>query len=412
MSHDTMNAGRRGFLKTLGGSAFATSALTAQQPEPGSRRIRLGLIGCGGRGNYLAGQVHHLQAEGESVEFVAACDIYQPRLERTAARLGVKPYRRVQDLLADPAVDAVIIATPDRVHVYNALAAVKADKAVYCEKPLTHWQQFDKLKELVRAVRARRAVFQVGAQWVTDPMWTEAGKSIAKGALGKLTHAQAGYFRHGDNGDHGMPIDDPHAAPGPDLDWDAFLADAPKRPFDVSRFFQWRMYLDYSGGPATDLYPHPMTRLFKTLGVGMPKKVVALGGKYFYEGGRDTPDTFDMLIEYPNGMTVAVLGTITNDTGLDTVIRGSEGTLRFSGDSRLVLTPQDESRKPAAAFGKDETAASHLKDFLSCVRTREQPRCDIELAYAVQVPLIMAMLSWKEGKVAVFDAASEEIHLV
>jgi hypothetical protein len=110
-------------------------------------------------------------------------------------------------------------------------------------------------------------------------------------------------------------------------------------------------------------------------------------------------------------MTVAVLGTITNDTGLDTVIRGSGGTLRFSGDSRLVLTPQDASRKPAA-FGKDETAASHLKDFLNCVRTREQPRCDIELAYAVQVPLIMAMLSWKEGKVAVFDAASEEIHLV
>jgi predicted dehydrogenase len=295
--------------------------------------------------------------------------------------------------------------------VYHALEAVRAGKDVYCEKPLTHWAQFDKLKELVREVRARKTVFQVGAQWVSDPMWTRAAEQVRKGEIGKVIHAQTGYCRHGDGGERGMPVDDPQAQAGRGLDWNAFQADAPRRDFDVSRFFQWRMYLDYSGGPATDLYPHPLTRLLKALGVGMPKKVVAVGGKYFYNGERDVPDTFDMLIEYPEGLTVAVLGTIVNDTGIDTIIRGSEGTITFSGDARLSFAPQPGSKKSWRVISTDRTGHEHMQDFLRCVRTRERTKCDIELGYVVQVPLIMAMQSHVSGKVAYFDAAAEEIRL-
>jgi len=409
-------APRRDFLRTLGTGAVAAtvaSAASAQTTASGSapRPVRVGVIGCGGRGSYLAGKVRELKTAGAAVEIVAVCDIYRSRVERLATQLGAQAYRRSADLLASSAVDAVIVATPDRSHVYESLAAVRAGKDVYCEKPLTHWQQFDQLKILLREVRQRSTVFQVGSQWVSNPMWTEAARHIRNGGLGKITHAQTGYFRHGDSGERGMPIDDAAAQAGPDLDWDTFLADAPKRPFDASRFFQWRMYLDYSGGPSTDLYPHPMTRLFKALGVGLPKKVVAVGGKYFFDGGRDTPDTFDMLIEYPGGMTVSVLGSITNDTPIDTVIRGTEGTLRFTGDSELIRTPQPGGKPGPGRFGHDTTVEDHLTDFLQCIATRAKPRADLELAYTVQVPLIMAMQSWAEGKVAWFEEAEEAIHL-
>lgn len=401
---------RREFLLAMGGSAAAGSVRT-EDSKPG-KRTGIGLIGAGGRGSYLASVIQELKAAGEAVEIVAVCDIYQPRLERAAGRFSAKAYGTSQELLRDPAVDAVIVATPDRVHVYKALEAVEAGKDVYCEKPLTHWTQFDKLKELVRAVRSRNTVFQVGAQWVSDPVWRRAGEMIRKGSIGKPVHAQCGYFRNSDFGERGMPVDDPNARPGPGLDWQAFQADAPPREFSVSRFFQWRLYMDYSGGPATDVYPHPLTRMLRALAPGLPKKVVAVGGKYFWEGGRDVPDTFDLLIEYPQGLTVAVLGSLANDSGVDTVIRGSEGTITFSGKAGLEVTPQPGAHHEATQITSQHYEFDHLRNFLQSIRTREKPCGDLELGYVTQVPLIMGVLAFVNNKVAVFDAATEEIRLV
>ena len=398
---------RRRFLGALG----AAGAASASVPSTANKeRIGMGLIGCGGRGSFLGQVVRQLSQEGEAVDLVAVCDIYQPRRERAAQRLSAKPYRTSSELLEDPRVDAVIVATPDRLHVYHSLEAVRAGKDVYCEKPLTHWKQFDKLKELVREVRQRRNVFQVGAQWVSDPVWLRAAEMVQKGAIGRPVHAQCGYFRFGDGGERGMPVEDPNLRPGASLNWDAFQADAPQRPFSVSRFFQWRMYMDYSGGPSTDLYPHPMTRLFRVLGVNFPKRVVAVGGKYVYNGERDVPDTFDLLIEYPEGLTVAVLGTICNEYGLDTVIRGTEGTLTFE-KSGVLIQPQSGAPKRRQAVTLQRYEHDHMRNLLECIRTRQKPNGDLELGYRVQVPLIMAMRSFVEGKVAWFDASTESIEV-
>jgi predicted dehydrogenase len=404
---------RREFLFAAGASPLAAGAVAAQGTSPagGEKPVGVGLIGCGGRGSHLIQTARQLNEVGVPAEVVAVCDIYQPRLERLATRMKAKEYSRSAELVRDPRVNAVIVATPDRLHVHHALEAVRAGKDVYCEKPLTHWAQFDKLKELVREVRARKTVFQVGAQWVSDPIWARAAEQIKSGAIGKVVHAQTGYFRHGDSGERGMPIDDPNAQAGRGLDWDAFQSDAPRRDFTVSRFFQWRMYADYSGGPATDLYPHPLTRLLKALGVGMPKKVVAFGGKFFYDGNRDVPDTFDMLIEYPQGMTVSLLGTIVNDTMIETVIRGSEGTVRFSGEAQLSVSPQPGAPERRRTIATDRTGLDHMRDFIECVRTRQRTMCDIELGYGVQTALIMGMRSYVEGRVAYFDAEKEEIRM-
>jgi len=244
---------RRDFLAA---SASLAAVARAQETRANKERIGIGLIGAGGRGNSLMGEVLRLKEEGAAADIVAVCDAYRPRLEKAAARFHAKPYSSSGELLQDPAVDAVFIATPDRLHVYHALEAVRAGKDVYCEKPLTHWSQFNKLKELAGEVRARKTIFQVGTQRNSDVMHHNARTQIKRGAIGKPIHVLTGLFRQGDWGERGMPVDDPNARPGPDLNWEAFLADAPKRPFDVSRFFRWRMYMDYSGGPVTDLYPH------------------------------------------------------------------------------------------------------------------------------------------------------------
>jgi len=218
-----------------------------------------------------------------------------------------------------------------------------------------------------------------------------------------------------------MPIDDPDAEPGPDLNWDAFVGDAPKRPFDVSRFFRWRMYEDYAGGPATDLFPHSLTPVVSMLGVSMPSMVVATGGKFRYQE-REVPDTFNMLIDYPEKITVAVLGTQGNNYnatdgrgagGRIPVISGWEGSLTIK-NKKIVFIPAEGSEKKAQRFPieHDEDTVEHFQNLVDCCRSRNlETNSPMDLAYHVQTPLQMGALSLREGKVARFDANKEEIVL-
>jgi len=398
---------RRDFLAATAGAA---AVARAQETRTTKERLGIGLIGSGGRGNSLMGDVLRLKEEGFAGDIVAVCDAYRPRLEKTAARLNAKPYSTSADLLKDPAVDAVFIATPDRLHVYHALEAVRAGKDVYCEKPLTHWSQFDKLKELAGEVRARKVIFQVGTQRASDLMYLNARTQLRKGAIGKPIHVVTGLFRQGDWGERGMKVDDPNAQAGPDLNWEAFLADAPKRPFDVSRYFRWRMYMDYSGGPVTDLYPHYLAPLVMALELGFPKRVAAIGGQYVFHGEREVPDTFDVLLEYPNGMNIAIVGSQGSGANFDPVIRGTHGAITLR-ESNLLVAPEAPTQNRAVDIPSYNMAREHVRNFLTAVRTRVKPNADIENGYRTQTALIMAMQSHLGRKVAQFDEDSQTIRL-
>jgi len=408
-----MSTKRRSFLRNAGGAAVGLSAAPPNAgAQTAAKPLRIGLIGCGTRGTADAATAADLGRSGENVTITAVCDIYQPRLERAATRFAAKYYQRSQELAQSPEVDAVIVATPDRHHVAHALQAIRAGKDVYCEKPIAHWQQFDQVKELVREVRRSGRVFQMGTQRLADPIWRQAAEFIRRGEIGKPAHVQMGYCRRGDSGERGMPIDDPNAKPGVGLDWEAFLGDAPSQPFSLSRFFQWRLFMDYSGGPCTDNDVHFLALMVKALGVKFPSRVAALGGTYVYktDAEREVPDTFDLIVQYPEGLNFTFLGTYANDTPVETVIRGNEGTLRLA-EAGLVSEPLAGLRHPRREVPHLNVGAEHMRDFIRCVRTREKPQGDIELAYHVQTLITMAMRSYVEGKVASFDAASEQIRL-
>jgi len=343
------------------------------------------------------------------VQPVAVCDVYGPRAADASKRTGgTKVYRRHEDLLADPAVDIVCIATPDRHHAPQAIDAVRAGKDVYVEKPLTHWTQFELAARLADEAEKANRIVQVGTQYMADPAYGKVRDLLKAGAIGKPVQAQAGFFRRGDWGEV-MPIPDESAKPGPDLDWERFLGEAPEVPFTVSRFFQWRLYWDYSGGPATDLLVHTYTPIFSMLGVDYPDRVCGMGGKWQYGGLREVPDTFNMVIDYPGGPSVVLMNTLSNETGCESFIRGTEGLLRFEG-SRIILQPHG-AKEPShviESIGYGDTGKLWL-DLIECVKTRRRPLSPVDVGARVQAPLNMAILSYRESKVARFDREKRKI---
>ncbi len=417
---------RRDFMRTAGtaAAAWTVGAGLAARPARGrvigaNDRINFAMIGCGGEGNALLSMVKVLKDQGTNVEITAVCDVYRPRLEKTAERYKAKAYSTHQELLADASIDVVGIATPDHIHGYQIIDAVKAGKDVYCEKPVTHWRQFELTKRLFHEVSKSDRVFQLGSQYMSDSAWMQARQMIKEGLIGRPVHAEVSFFRVGDWGERGMPIDDPDAQPGPDLNWEAFLGDSPKREFDVSRYFRWRMYWDYAGGPATDLYPHCLSQVIYMLGVKMPSLAVGTGGKLRYEE-REVPDTCNMLVEYPEKISVSMVGTQANDypgakprpPACSPIIRGWEGALTFEGEE-IVFTPVQGTRKEGkrVKIERPFDHIRHMKNLLDCCRTREKPEYPVDLAYYTQTPLQMGILSLREGKVARFDAAAEKIVL-
>ncbi|MBX3179351.1 MAG: Gfo/Idh/MocA family oxidoreductase [Candidatus Hydrogenedentes bacterium] len=413
---------RRHFLQHTTTAAVAGAILASPRRAAANDRLGIAVIGCGSRGGSHLSMWDRMAQEEKNVEIVAVCDVYRPRLARAAERYKVPAsYMDHRELLADPAVDIVSIATPDHLHGYQAIDAVNAGKDVYCEKPVTHWRQFELTKQLAAAVKASGRAFQLGTQGMSDAAWHQMKKLVQEGLIGQPIHAECGYFRVGDWGERGMPIDDPNAVAGPDLNWEAFLGDSPKRDFDVSRFFRWRMYEDYAGGPCTDLFPHCLTPVTSILGAGMPSSAVGTGGKFRYQE-REVPDTFNMLVDYPSGLTIAVLGTQGNDDqgtvsrgagGRLPLVRGWDGSLTLEGEE-IVFRPAQGSEKQAARFAIEhgEDTYLHFRNLVQCrAEGRVDTWSDAQLAYETQTALIMGYLALREGKTARFDAARETISL-
>ncbi len=409
---------RRDFLRTtVAAGAAATAAslwpaplVMAESAKGANERPGVGFIGTGGRAGAHIGICLGLKAQGRC-ETVAVCDVYRPRVEAAAKQTGGKIYRNYKDLLADPRVDVVCIATPDRLHAPQAIDAVRAGKDVYCEKPLTHWSQFDLARQLGLETEKHKRIVQVGTQFVADTAYDEARKLLKDGIVGKIVHVQAGYFRRGDWGER-MPVPDPNAKPGPDLDWEQFLGDAPKVPFSVSRFFQWRLWWDYAGGPSTDLLVHVFTPVFRLLDLDFPERVLGGGGNFQYD--REVPDQCNIIADYAGGPSVVLMNSLSNFSGIDTILRGTDGLVKF-GDIEhmgpgLRIVPLDKNKKEVnIPFNGAGDTGKLWVNFLDCVKSRQKPFSPIDIAVRVQAPLNMGILSHRENKVARFDKAQQKI---
>lgn len=410
-----MGTNRRVFMQTAGGmgAAMLASRLSALAAGPNDR-IGVGFIGTGARSGGHQAEILKLKELGVA-EPVAVCDIYRPRMQDAAARLGdVKMYDEHEALLADPNVDVVCIATPDRHHAPQTIDALRAGKDVFCEKPLTHWDQFDLAREVEAVSQETGKLVQVGTQHMADDNYPVLSELIRDGVIGKPVHVECSFFRRGDWGER-MPIPDPDARPGPDLNWERFLGDLPHRPFDVSRFFQWRMYWDYAGGPATDLLVHTFTPIFCILELGYPQRVMGGGGTFEFD--REVPDQCNIIVDYKDGPSVVMTNSLSNHVPQDTFIRGTDGVIKWGmlqggKDYGVRVVPFAKGREEIHIPWKGQGDTGKLwLDLLECVRSRNKPKCNIELAVRVQAPLSMGIISHCESKVVKFDHINQKFVL-
>ncbi len=404
---DSIN--RRGFIAT---SAVGAAAVSAAFGAPAKGQvlgandtINMAVIGCGGMGTgHLRRLVDMSNKPDAKVKVVAVCDVYEPRKERAANISGADVHHHYSEVLARPDVDAVLIATPDHWHAQISIDALESGKDVYCEKPVTlYWWEAKQVRDVVK--RTGR-VFQCGVQSTSDDIWWQANKLIRQDKLGKLIWTQSGYCRNGRGGEWNWGIDD---GCSPDtLDWDLWLGPAPKRPFDPERFFRFRKYWDYGGGVATDLLFHALGHISIALGPEFPESVTANGGIYV-QTDREVPDTYHTVIVYPSGHSVVLASSMCNQQAWPEAIRGHEATMYFEGPG-IVVRPENayENEREEIEVGR-EPRDNHMDNFLKCVRTREKPHCNEEVAFRVCCAIALGVESYRTGRTIRFDPVKEEV---
>ena len=430
---------RRDFIKDAAraSAAFGLAAKTlgAQEAKAASGRvlgandqINLGIIGVGGRGEYLAGEFAKIGEKSNPCRIVAVCDVWQKRVTKCKERYKCDGYLDYREIINRSDIDAVVIATPDHWHAKMALEAMDRGKDVYLEKPMCH--TVEEARRLVDTVRETKRVLQVGSQTTSADQWHKARKVIADGMLGKMIMSQGSYHRNSKEGEWNWPIDKdagPTSAGDNFIDWKMWLGSAEKRPWDPDRFFRFRKYWDYSGGTATDLFYHVAAPLNICWGQPQfPYKVMAGGGNYIFKDGRDVPDTFHLIGEYAQGHSIVLSSSMANSEHIPGLIRGHEGTLimvehgMFEGlTPHIIVRPEKEviSDEYKAKWGDQEikipveqpgegewdAIGIHIRNFLDCMRTRQKPTLDAETGAKAQVLISMAVQSYREGRVLYFD---------
>jgi predicted dehydrogenase len=261
--------------------------------------INIALIGTGIQGIYDTQSA--LRVSG--VKIVAACDLYTGRLERAKELWGQDIFttRDYREILNRKDIDAVLIATPDHWHQTIVVAALKAGKHVYCEKPMV--QNFNEGQAIINAQKNSGKICQIGSQGMSSLGNEKAKQLYEEGAIGDIVMLDMYNDRYSSEGAWQYPI--PTDANQKTVDFDTFLGNAPKVPFDSNRFFRWRNYQDYGTGVAGDLFVHAFSTLNYVISSNGPERALATGGLRYWKDGRDVPDVSITLYDYPKTETHA-----------------------------------------------------------------------------------------------------------
>ena len=347
-----MQSSRRTFIKSLSAaSALVTTAGIAKpfgvpayipnlmKVSPNDK-IRIATIGMGIQGNFDT----QAALRNPDVELVGVADLYTGRLEHAKTAYGkdkdLFTTRDHREILARSDVDAVLIVTPDHWHDHITIAALKAGKHVYCEKPMV--QHLNEGKAVIDAWKKSGKTMQVGSQRISGAAFQEAKRLVQAGEIGAINYIESNNDRFNSIGawNYSIPTD----ASTQTVDWDRFLGDAPKHPFDAKRFFRWRNYKDYGTGVAGDLFIHLITGVHFVTNTLGPTRIFSSGNLAYWKDGRDVPDVMSCIMDYPKTdqheafqmvlrVNFANAGKISNVTR----IIGNEGQIEFS-EENLIMT--------------------------------------------------------------------------
>jgi predicted dehydrogenase len=406
-------------------AAAATLALAAGRTSRGAGandRIRLGFIGVANRG----GQLLTAFLEHADAEVVALCDVHRPTLQQANQRLGGKAatYEDFRQLLGRKDIDAVVIATPDHWHAIQTVEACDAGKDVYVEKPLSI--TIHEGRRMVEAARRNRRVVQVGTHRRSSDLYARLAKLTLSGKLGKITVSRA--YRLSNMYPRGIGKAAP-SNPPTDLNWDLWLGPRPLRDYQENitpyKFRWWQLYSSQMANWGV----HYLDAIRWLTGELAPASVCALGGRFAVDDDRTIPDTLEVTFEFASGR-LAIFGQYEASGNAifprspklappEIELRGTSGTVYVSTPSFQVVPerggqfqdagPRMEPIVETSGQGEDVLTALHARNFLDCVKSRNQPNADVEIGHRSTTMSLLANISLVTRSRLEWDAEKEQI---
>ena len=382
---------RRSFIKRSAAAAaasgvpfwFVEQALDAAQPSApalANDKPSIALIGCGGQGRGDA------QGALKFANVVAVCDVDARHAAQASQQFGgAKIYRNFHDVLQRKDVDAIINGTPDHWHTFINIAAMRAGKDVYSEKPLT--LTIDEGRRLVETAKKTKRILQTGSQQRSDAKFRLACELVRNGRVGKLTHVEVILPA----GQRGGPF--ATAAVPPELDWNTWQGQAPSREYVPERCHQtFRYWWEYSGGTMTDWGAHHND--IALWGIGLERSgPVAVEAKPLIEmvpGGYTAASEYEVHYTYANGTTHTCRSTPHDNPGGATLSDGSHHGVKFTGSDGWIFVTRGRIEASAERLieeplAKKETALyvsnNHMGNFFDCTRSRKPPICEAEIGH-------------------------------
>jgi predicted dehydrogenase len=377
----------------LAGGTAALTALSYRRVLGANDRIRLGIIGTGSRAQSLMKRLKEVPGN----EQVAVCDVYEPRRLEAVALVSpsVKQHVDYHAVLDSKDIDGVVIGSPQHWHKRMTIDALAAGKDVFLEKCVSH--TIDEGLELTRAVAAHPGrVVQTGTQQRSQAHYVQGSELVRTGKIGTVNFIHAYWYQNITARKY------PEWKPDK-LDWKLFTGSAPMRPVTWDRYFRWRWFWDYGGGPVCELLTHWIDVVHWYTGVSAPDTVTARGARHVSK--YETPDTSTAVLEYP-GFTVAFTNTMSSkvgDGGVD--FHGSKGTLRvdrqhlavYSEAAPFVAGTYLPTPELLVKSEKDGTLA-HVESFLARMRDRKPTSAPMTVAHEAARASHLTNLSLRWGK--------------
>ena len=401
-------------------------------------KVRIGFIGVGNRGTQL---LHGFMAN-DDCEITALCDVYEPYTTREAREVGpnltgqapmmgedLPPYRTYRDfreLLASDDIDGVVIATPDHWHALQTIAAFRAGKDVFVEKPLT--ATIHEGRRMVEVQKETGRLAGVGLNRRGSSVYARCAEMVQRGRIGEV---KAGYAcRQSDMWPEGIGNEEP-SDPPEGMDWDLWVGPRQQRPYQrnlAPYYFRWWSGFSSQMGNWGVHYLDGMRWLINEEG---PMAITAVGTKTTLRDDRTIPDTMAVLFEMPSGAILhfdvnEASGALRVPSG-EIMLCGTKGTLCLD-ENGYEITPtgtgqfqnwephiEEESYevKSDVAFGdlgtKEDTTQILIDDFVSCVQSRENPRCSLEDGHRATSFALLANISLQLGKRIEWDSETETI---
>ncbi len=384
----SMKPTRRTFVKTgVSAAAGVAATLASSRAAGANERVRAGFIGVANRG----GQLIEAGLENKNLEVVAVCDAYKPAMAKWAGALpgDVAQYDDFREMLERKDIDAVFIATPDHWHAIQMIAACKAGKDVYVEKPLT--ATIREGRRMVEVARETKRVVQVGTHRRSSALYADLHALVRGGELGKVTLAHA--YRVSNmwpNGIGKKPVRDVPKG----LDWDMWLGPRAYRPFrETIAPYKFRWWRDFSS-QAGNWGVHYFDVMRWMLDEEAPVSVSAHGGNFAVDDDRTIPDTMHATFEFASGRLM-IFGQYEAShhpmMPAEIDLRGTKGIAYATAKSFEIIPerpgqfqgkePRSKPRTQSEEFSNHLLTAKHIGNFLDCMKSRKRPNADIEIGH-------------------------------